>query len=261
MKELRNIIKTKDENYKAFEEKFKHKVTTDDCYTPEPVYEVIKNYVIDYYKLGNVKIERPFYPGGDYKNYEYSENSVVIDNPPFSILAEIKRFYIKHNIKFFLFAPSLTLFSGHIGGLSYVVVNVPIIYENKAKVNTSYITNMDEYIVRTDPKLNVLINDIQKNTQNSLPKYIYPNNVITSAQIGKYASNGCEIKIMKDECEFISKLDSQKPLGKTLFGSGILINNKIADELAFKAQEFENSKTIIWELSEREKDIIKGLEV
>ena len=29
------------ENYDAFTEKFKTKLTTDDCYTPEPVYEAV----------------------------------------------------------------------------------------------------------------------------------------------------------------------------------------------------------------------------
>lgn len=35
---------------------------------------------------------------------------MVIDNPPFSIISKIVRFYHKNEIPFFLFAPALTLF-------------------------------------------------------------------------------------------------------------------------------------------------------
>lgn len=98
------------ESYKEFIEKFKSKKTTDDCYTPENIYKTVCDWVVDKYKLDGMKIVRPFYPGGDYKSFAYSDNTVVIDNPPFSILSEIKDFYIKNNIKFFLFAPHLTIF-------------------------------------------------------------------------------------------------------------------------------------------------------
>ncbi len=37
--------KTAFEDYEGFVEKFKPKKTTDDCYTPEPVYEAIKGWV------------------------------------------------------------------------------------------------------------------------------------------------------------------------------------------------------------------------
>ena len=56
-------------------------------------------------------VVRPFYPGGDYESLVYPDNCVVIDNPPFSIVSQIVRFYLKRGIKFFLFAPYLTLFS------------------------------------------------------------------------------------------------------------------------------------------------------
>ena len=52
------------------------------------------------------------YPGGDYKAFPYPDGAVVIDNPPFSILASICTFYLEHGIPFFLFAPSLTCFGG-----------------------------------------------------------------------------------------------------------------------------------------------------
>ena len=67
------------EEYNEFEEKFKQKLTTDDCYTPEEVYEVVKNWAVKEYGLEGKNIVRPFYPGGDYENENYGENDVVID--------------------------------------------------------------------------------------------------------------------------------------------------------------------------------------
>ena len=53
---------------------------------------------------------RPFYVGGDYEQFPYRPDSVVIDNPPFSLLSKICAFYLERNIRFFMFAPTLTLF-------------------------------------------------------------------------------------------------------------------------------------------------------
>ena len=81
-------------DYEGFVEKFKPKKTTDDCYTPPEVYEAVKEWVSDnILPLDGVEIVRPFFPGGDYENHHYPEGCVVLDNPPFSILAKIRRFY------------------------------------------------------------------------------------------------------------------------------------------------------------------------
>ncbi|MFR0556541.1 hypothetical protein [Pseudoscardovia radai] len=53
----------------------------------------------------DVPIVRPFWPGTDYERAQYPDGCVVVDNPPFSILAKIIRFYQAHGIRFFLFAP------------------------------------------------------------------------------------------------------------------------------------------------------------
>ncbi len=95
--------------YEDFVEKFKPKKTTDDCYTPSAVYDAVRQWVIDKYNLQSREIVRPFYPGGDYENYQYSPDCVVIDNPPFSIFSKICKFYLDRDIKFFLFAPHLTI--------------------------------------------------------------------------------------------------------------------------------------------------------
>ena len=53
-------------NYEGFLDKFEDKKTTDDCYTPKEVMDIIINYVNEKYPLIGKKI-RPFYPGGTLK--------------------------------------------------------------------------------------------------------------------------------------------------------------------------------------------------
>ena len=149
---IENIMDYKKFNeYEGFVEKFKPKKTTDDCYTPPEVYEVIKDWVCNRYGI----------------NPEIIEGCLVLDNPPFSILAKIKRFYLEKGIKFFLFAPTLTLFSSPdiLKKVCHIVTGVSIIYENKARVNTSFVTNLDkQYTAFTAPDLNLLIKAaLQKN--------------------------------------------------------------------------------------------------
>ena len=109
---------SKAKSYEEFVEKFKPKKTTDDCYTPEIVYEAIKNWAVNHYKWQGREIVRPFYPGGDYEQYEYPQNCVVIDNPPFSIISKIVKFYTWHR---FLFVCSAfnTFWSGTVRQIEY----------------------------------------------------------------------------------------------------------------------------------------------
>lgn len=130
------------ETYEEFVEKFKPKKTTDDCYTPEIVYNAVADWVENEYGLNACDFVRPFYPGGDFEKFDY-KNKIVVDNPPFSILAKIIDFYLANNVKFFLFAPVLTLFNYGTRNVTLIPIDVSIIYENGARVNTSFITNLE----------------------------------------------------------------------------------------------------------------------
>lgn len=87
------------------------KRTNDECYTPPSIYEIVRDWACREYGIDPARIVRPFYPGGDYQAFDYSGGAVVVDNPPFSILAEIYDWYLAHGVPFFLFVPSLTIFS------------------------------------------------------------------------------------------------------------------------------------------------------
>lgn len=136
-----NAIQTKLTDYEGFVEKFEPKKTTDDCYTPQPVYDEVLKFVGELTDLTGREIVRPFWPGGDYERHHYPKGCIVVDNPPFSIYAKIVRFFLAHHIDFFLFAPALT--QTVMGAeVCYVICMAEVTYENGAVVRTSFTTNL-----------------------------------------------------------------------------------------------------------------------
>ena len=207
------------DDYEGFVEKFNPKKTTDDCYTPPAVYDYVLQYVADHCDIDGMTVVRPFYPGGDYESLVYPDNCVVIDNPPFSIVSQIVRFYLKRGIKFFLFAPHLTLFSADLD-CTRIVCGAAIVYENGAKVNTSFLSNMfGEAGVIGDPVLYEGIDAICSAPKAELPKYKYPDCVLTVSDVAYIVKNKGEIKIDKREMVHHSALDIQKKHGKSIYGS------------------------------------------
>ena len=81
----RGELSDDDEEYQEFLKKFEAKKTTDDCYTPDNIYDAVRDWASEKYEIGNAAIVRPFYPGGDYKSEKYPSGCVVIDNPPFPL--------------------------------------------------------------------------------------------------------------------------------------------------------------------------------
>ncbi len=248
-----------DEEYQAFVDKFKAKKTTDDCYTPHNVYEAIANWVAGEYGLSKANFVRPFYPGGDYKRYAYSPECIVVDNPPFSIISKIVQFYVDQGIRFFLFAPALTLFNTAASGKCAVIpIGVTISYENGAKVATSFVTNLEpETIrVRTAPSLYQVVkaaDDVNRaESVKSLPKYEYPDNIITAAMANRWCKYGVDYRLSKDDSRYIRALDAQKAKSLEIFGGGYLLSSNAAAERA--AAERAAAKK--WELSEEEKVMV-----
>ncbi len=256
-----------DEEYQEFLQKFEARKTTDDCYTPPLVYEAVADYVAEKYGLNKDNFVRPFVPNGDYQAEEYKKTDIVVDNPPFSIFSEILNYYNEHGIKYFLFAPHLTIFSS--SSSSCLITGVTITYENGANVNTSFVTNLEDCAFRSAPKLYKAIkaaNDENlKSMRKELPRYSYPLNVIMSCMITNYSRYGIDFAVNKDECCFVRQLDSQKASGRGMFGSGYLISNKkkeeriIAEREKVEREKVEREKVEVWELSDRELAIIEGL--
>lgn len=152
--------------YDAFVDKFKPKKTTDDCYTPPLVYDAVRDWACTEYGIDQACIVRPFYPGGDYERFDYPDDCVVLDNPPFSILVKICQFYLDRGIKFFLFAPSLTAFSGKsiVMRVNHIICDADITYANGAVVRTAFVTNYGNKITQTAPSLGKAIAQAMKQT-------------------------------------------------------------------------------------------------
>jgi hypothetical protein len=262
-------VKTKDRNlftdYEGFVEKFEEKKTTDDCYTPPEVYQIVLDYVNANYDLTCKEILRPFFPGGNYQEIEYKENQVVIDNPPFSIISQIARHYISLGVPFFLFAPHLTLFSSDID-CTHVVVGGNIIYENGAVVKTSFLSNMlgDAKIIG-EAELYAKFKELEESKKVKLPKYEYPNNLLTVSNVSWIVERGVSLRLDKKDVHHYRQLDSQKSHKKAIFGSGFLIAEKAAKEkadaekAAKEKADAEKANVIIWELSKKELNIINNL--
>lgn len=248
------------EQYEAFVEKFKPKVTTDDCLTPPEVFDAIAGWVCCEYGIKTEQIVRPFWPGADYETTDYPDGCVVVDNPPFSIESKILSFYLNRGIRFFLFAPSLTLCSCvRDKDATIIVTNSDIVYANGAKVRTGFITNLDERNrIRTAPVLSKIINEevkkLRAKDKRVMPKYSYPDCIISSANLQRIAC--IDFAVPKSEAVFISEIDEQKAKGKAIFGGGLLISERAAVERAAA----ERAAVERWHLSEREKKIQRGLQ-
>ena len=250
--------------YQAFVDKFVPKKTTDDCYTPPNIYEVVKDWAAKEYGLEGRRILRPFYPGGDYKAVSYDDDSVVIDNPPFSIISEICRYYLENKIDFFLFAPALTLTSVAGGAVNYIGCGANAIFENGANISISFVTNMGDYAAMSAPDLRRQID--AANAENllsmraELPKYSYPAEVLTPAMLQYFAAHGVDFRVRRKHTAFIRALDAQREVGKSVFGSGFLLSEKAAAEkAAAEKAAAEKAAATKWQLSERELAIVASL--
>lgn len=224
------------QEYKEFVEKFKPKKTTDDCYTPKPVYDVIAGWVAEEYGLDRSDFVRPFYPGGDYVRYPYTDCSIVVDNPPFSIITEIVTFYEQHKIRYFLFAPYLTVL-GIRPASCRIVTDQDITYSNGAKVATSFVTNLDAALIRTAPELARRIDKVQRDARPpEKPRYSYPDDVITSTAVGFIGKYGIDFRVYPQDAFFIRTMDAQRSHGKSLYGGGYLLSKRAAAERAAESQ-------------------------
>ena len=277
---------SEDEEYLEFLDKFKAKKTTDDCYTPAVVYEAVAKWVENEYKVSRKDFVRPFYPGGDYKAEKYPKGCIVVDNPPFSILAEILNFYKDNGVRFFLFAPTLTLFSSSSSSSSALPCGATVIYENGASVNTSFLTNLEDRSIRfkSCPSLYKSVqaasDEYAKELHKELPKYSYPDYVVTAAFVARLSKYGIPFEVSVGQSCAISSLDSQRDDKKAIYGKGYLVSEKIskerkekeivADKMGLEARieaarieaervAAEKASATRWTLSERERAIIEKL--
>lgn len=159
-------------------------------------------------------------------------------------------------MRFFLFAPALTVFSSAAASASVLCTGVSIVYANGAAVATSFVTNLEseEIRARTAPDLykaiSKAVDEVLAETRKELPVYSYPDHVATAAMLNKYSKYGIDYKITKAQSAPIDALDSQKEAGKAIFGKGLLLSERAAAERAAATR---------WEISPRERELIRSL--
>ena len=230
--ELRQMtFEDESEEYKAFVEKFKPKKTTDDCYTPAPVFDCVAEWASKRYGFPLHSIVRPFFPGGDYVTFDYPQGCVVLDNPPFSIISKICRFFQANGILFFLFCPGLMLSSLR-KGETLVSAHCQVMYENGAIVRTNFITNLSPDIaLETAPALTKALNEIiarmRKEKAKKLRKVTIPAEILTAAKAGWLSEHGERFSVSWKEATLIKKCGTYN-----IFGGGLLLSSKAAAERA-----------------------------
>ena len=211
-------------DYEAFIKKFETKKTTDDCYTPQPIYDAVLDYVFEKANLPeDTEIVRPFYPGGNYQAEEYPDGCVVVDNPPFSILSQIVTWYTARGVKFFLFGPTFTLFSSS-SSCTKIVCGAAITYANGASVNTSFLTNLwgDKAIIcdgEISTKLMAI--DTALKAKAAATKIAFPDCVTSAALLSKIPKRGVSLTIPYEEMRRIKKIGK-----RSIFGGGYLLSSK-----------------------------------
>ena len=252
--------------YDAFVAKFKARHTSDDTFTPENIYNCVRDWAVRKYRLEGAEIVRPFWPGGDYEAFDYPAGCVVIDNPPFSIISKIVRFYHANRIDYFLFAPYLTNLGIGAGGagVNHVIAPCSVRYENGAVVDTSFVTNLGDDFILSAPDLMDAIekaNDENlKAVKKSLPKYVYPDCVVTGAAVGYLCKQHTPAALKRSGCAIIGMRAAEGACGG-IFGSGYILSERAAAEraaaerAAAERAAAERAAAIVWELSPREREM------
>lgn len=207
-------------NYDEFVDKFKVKKTTDDCYTPDNVFNAILDWAVKRWGIDRAKIVRPFYPGGDYEHYQYDADCIVFDNPPFSIISKIVRLYEARKIRYFLFCPTTTsLGLTTIGNSSLIITDTNIVYANGAKVNTSFVTNLEKNRIIVDGQLRNIIGKCFP-TKHKF-RYVYPHNLMNISKLLTISRNNQDISIDKTKCLHVKELINKNCSATRLFWGGI----------------------------------------
>lgn len=242
------------EEYNNFLDKFKDKLTTDDCFTPPNIYAAVADFVETEYNVKKENFVRPFYPGGDFENYKYKDTDIVVDNPPFSLFAKIINFYLDNNIKFFIFGDGMTTMSAKRKEFTCIAVGEAIEYQNGAKVSTSFITNMDNknILIRTSHRLTNELKRINKENSRKLKsdykKYSYPKNILGIADIKKMTRNKEDLFIKNNECEFTDYLYTKDGTKTKQYGTKLIVSDEVTkriEELKVIDEEAEENEQVI----------------
>lgn len=238
-------------DYEGFVAKFRPpaRMTTDECYTPGPTYAAVLGWLGEQVPLGGREIVRPFFPGGDYEAAAYPPGCVVVDNPPFSIVAAVKRFYLARGVKFFLFAPALTLFSGageEAHDITYIITGRSLTFTNGARVAIGFVSNLFGPLrIWLCPGLGARLAEAQG---------VRPE-AVNAARLSGLARRA-EFRVDRGECRRVRGLDAGLGSRREIYGHGFLLSRGKARELAALRAAHAPARV---RLSAREEAIVDAL--
>ena len=95
-----------------------------------------------------------------------------------------------------------------------------------------------------------------------MPTYNYPDHLVTVSDVARLVDAGLGLHIPTESAVFIRDLEAQRPIGKTIYGGGLLVSDATAEKLkekASKVKEEKMKKTFRFELSETERGIVEKL--
>lgn len=253
--------------YDEFVAKFEKRQSSDDCFTPPLVYEAVVKYCERRFGIDRTKIVRPFCPGGDFENFDYPEDCYVIDNPPFSIMSRILKFFISHKIKYFLFTQSLTAFSClRFNHTTLLYANETVIYDNKANVKTAFYHNLGDLdiLFETDPAFSRelhIANDISQEKKPRPPQKIVLPDCILNTQKAAAISTRLPITIRYNEGVFCSACGDYD-----IYGGGVLLSDAATksvraalDQIAAQKQDEADATIVQKQLSPLQKKLQQAL--
>ena len=243
--------------YAAFVEKFKPRKTTDDCYTPQNIYDCVLDWASRHYGFEPGAAVRPFWPGGDFESFDYPEGCVVVDNPPFSIVTRICRWYNDRGVHYFLFSPGLTLTNGGDFRTHHVCCGTTVTFENGAKVNVGFVTDLGDWLVETAPALRLRLEALDTANQKALKKRVrklaLPDAVLTTGRANYLAAHGMGYHVGEEDVMHRYNLDNCPVFG----GCYLLKERAAAERAAAERAAAERAAAERVELSDREKAVVE----
>ena len=135
-------------------------------------------------------------------------------------------------------------------------------------------TNLPGAKIVVDADLSKLVNKADaENREEKIvkhEKYEYPVEVATPTRMADIARRGVSFEIAEGEVQFIRAMDEQRENGKAIYGGGFILSEKAAAEKAAAEKEAaekaaaekaaaEKAAAKHWELSEREREIVRNL--
>ena len=154
---------------------------------------------------------------------------------------------------------------------THIFCDAEIVYENGAVVKTAFVTSLGgDVVAQTSPELarqlKAACKSLQREKKVELPKFDYPDHVLTAAMLQRYAKYGIQIDIRRDECMFIRRLQAQKHEKKAIYGGGLLLSSAKAAEKAAAEKAAAGraaagrAAAVQWELSDTEKLLIEEMD-